>query len=111
MYAKHTPRMYPSANLLLFILEWLIPAGAGMGVVADAFITAVLVNLLRSKHIGVKRYSYKWSFVTLFSASEGFEAPCPLESSIDIASLGFPLTCRYRVWTTRRNWFEEFECS
>nr|VWP00136.1 Vacuolar protein sorting-associated protein 1 [Ganoderma boninense] len=36
--------------------QWLVSAGAGMCLLADAFITAILVNLLRSKHIGVKRY-------------------------------------------------------
>ena len=38
-------------------MQWLISTGAGIGFVADGFITAVLVNLLRSKHIGVKRYA------------------------------------------------------
>ncbi|PIL32381.1 hypothetical protein GSI_05627 [Ganoderma sinense ZZ0214-1] len=53
----HPSCSYPGANTASFMQpQWLVSAGAGIGVLADGFITAVLVNLLRSKHIGALIY-------------------------------------------------------
>ncbi|PIL32382.1 hypothetical protein GSI_05628 [Ganoderma sinense ZZ0214-1] len=63
---------------------WLIPAGAGMGVVADGFITAVLVNLLRSKHIGVKRMDHLLNTLILYTINTGL-----LTGTLDLLSFVF----------------------
>ncbi|KAI1792149.1 hypothetical protein LXA43DRAFT_362598 [Ganoderma leucocontextum] len=65
---------------------WLISAGAGTGVVADGLITAVLVNLLRSKHIGVKRMDRILNTLILYTINTGL-----LTGTLDLLSFLFAL--------------------
>ncbi|KAM5544789.1 hypothetical protein V8D89_001687 [Ganoderma adspersum] len=65
---------------------WLITTGAGIGFVADGFITAVLVNLLRSKHIGVKRMDVLLNTLVLYTINTGL-----LTGTLDLLAFLFGL--------------------